>query len=196
MNVFVTGTDTDVGKTAISAWICLHTNADYWKPIQTGDDSDKSVVAQISPHTKILPEAYKLAAPLSAYDSAKLENTKIDVNAFDRNLENTVVEGAGGALVPIADDFFTADLAKVCRAKALIVARSKLGFVNHILMTAEVLRARKIDILGIVINGQTEDYLKETVEKFSRLKILAVIPFSDDLATTLRSQKLPAELLF
>jgi dethiobiotin synthetase/malonyl-CoA O-methyltransferase len=79
-NVVVTGTDTNVGKTVVSAWICSHTNVNYWKPIQTGDDSDSDVVAKLSPHTKIIPEAYKLKAPLSPYDAAKLENVEIDRN--------------------------------------------------------------------------------------------------------------------
>jgi dethiobiotin synthase len=194
VNIFVTGTDTDVGKTAVSSWICMHTNADYWKPIQTGNDSDKNVIARFSPHTRIIPEAYKLAAPLSPYDSANLEEVKIEIEVLKKNLRNTIVEGAGGALVPIAKNFCMADLIKTIEAKALIVAKSKLGTINHILMTAEILRARKIDIIGIIINGEMEDYIKATIEEFSKTKILAVIPRSDNLAETLRGIKLPSEI--
>jgi dethiobiotin synthetase/malonyl-CoA O-methyltransferase len=195
MNIFVTGTDTDIGKTIISAWICRHTNANYWKPIQTGNDSDKEVIAKLSPHTKIIPEAYKLKAPLSPYNASMAENIKIDRNLFDVNLQNTVIEGAGGALVPIAENFFMADLIKICNAKALIVAKSKLGMINHLLMTAEVLRIRFIDIIGIVINVEIENILKCTIEEFSGLKILAIISYGGNLIEILQNTTLSSYIL-
>jgi dethiobiotin synthase len=200
VSVFITGTDTDVGKTIVSAWVCMHASANYWKPIQTGDDSDKNVVRKFSPHTKIIPEAYKLKAPLSPYDSAKLENVKIDLESFNKCSKNnkdlapTVIEGAGGVLVPIAENFLMADLIKMFGAKVLIVAKSRLGMINHLLMTVEVLKARKIDIVGIIMNGEVEDNLKRTIEEFSKLKILCVIPNSCDLIETLQ-QRPPAEIL-
>ncbi|MDR3156180.1 MAG: dethiobiotin synthase [Holosporaceae bacterium] len=194
-NVFVTGTDTNVGKTLISAWLCWHTSADYWKLIQTGEDSDCDMVAKLSPHTKIIPEAYKLKAPLSPYDAAKLENVEIDRNLFNGNLQNTIIEGAGGALVPIGENFFMADLIKMYHAKALIVAQSKLGVINHLLMTAEILKIRNIEILGIVLNGEMEDSLQRTIRKFSGLKILSVIPRSNDLRKLLQSILPPSEIL-
>jgi dethiobiotin synthase len=194
MNIFVTGTDTDVGKTLVSAWICWHTYANYWKPIQTGNDSDSDVIAKLSSHTKIIPEVYKLKAPLSPYDAAKLENIRIDRRLLRKNLENTVIEGAGGALVPIAEDFFMADFIKACNAKVLIVTESKLGMINHLLMTVEVLGARGIDILGIIINGEIESNLKCTIEEFSGLKILATIPHGDNLIETLQNINLPSQI--
>jgi dethiobiotin synthetase len=134
-------------------------------------------------------------APLSPYDAAKLENVTIDRNLFPGNLKNTIIEGAGGALVPIAKNFFMADLIRACGAKSLIVAKSKLGMINHLLMTAEVLRARGIDILGIIINGEVKNNLKCTIEEFSKLKILSIIPYGGDLAEILRSTTLPSEIL-
>ncbi|MDR1983180.1 MAG: dethiobiotin synthase [Holosporaceae bacterium] len=195
MNVFITGTDTAVGKTTISSWICMHTGADYWKPIQTGDDFDKDMVKKFSPHTRIIPEAYKLKAPLSPYDAANLENKIIDAESLGRHIENTVIEGAGGALVPIAKNFFMADLINKCNARALIVIKSQLGMINHALMTVEVLKMRKIDVLGIIINGKVESNIKSTIENFSNAKILAVIPYSDDLGDTLRRASIPQEIL-
>jgi dethiobiotin synthase len=195
VNIFVTGTDTNVGKTAISAWLCMHTNANYWKPIQTGDNSDSDIIAKFSRHTKIISEAYKLRASLSPYDAAKLENVKIDRNLLARDLQNTIIEGAGGALVPIAKNFFMADLIKTCNAKALIVAKSQLGVINHLLMTVEVLKVRGIGILGIIMNGEIESNLKSTIQEFSGLKILSIIPHSDNLIETLRNITLPLETL-
>jgi dethiobiotin synthase len=195
MNIFVTGTDTNAGKTTVSTWLCMHTKMNYWKPIQTGNDSDSDVIAKFSPHTKIIAEACKLKAPLSPHDAAKLENMKVDRNLFNKNLENTVIEGSGGALVPIAENFYMADLVKIYKAKALIVAKSKLGMINHLLMTAEVLRARGIDILGIIITGNIENNLKCTIEEFSKLKVLAIISHNDNLAKVLRNTALPSEIL-
>jgi dethiobiotin synthase len=173
----------------------MHTTASYWKPIQTGDDSDRDVVTKISPHTKIIREAYSLKAPLSPYDAAKLGNVEIDRNLFARNLQNTVIEGAGGALVPIAENFFMADLIKMCNAKALIVTKSKLGMINHLLMTTETLRSRGIDILGIIVNGEIENNLKCTLEEFSKLKILAAIPHSCNLTETLQNMPMSSAIL-
>ncbi|MDR0581288.1 MAG: dethiobiotin synthase [Holosporaceae bacterium] len=195
MNIFVTGTDTDVGKTIVSAWICMHTRAGYWKPIQTWNDSDKDIIAKLSPSTKIIAEVYKLKAPLSPYDAANIENIAIDTNTFSKkNLENTVIEGAGGALVPIAENFSMTDLIRMCNAMTLIVAKSKLGMINHLLMTMEVLKTRRIDILGIIINGSIEDNLKYTIEEFSKLKILSIIPHDDSVSEVLQNTALPSEI--
>ena len=175
MNIFITGTDTDVGKTITSAWICKNTSASYFKPIQTGDDSDADTVIRFSPQTQIIPNAYKLKAPLSAYDAARLEGVDIDIDTIKRQCpqNNTVIEGAGGALVPITKNIMMADLIGLLNAKALIVAKSKLGFLNHIFLTVEVLRSRNVDILGIILNGKTT--LINTVEHFSKCKVLATL---------------------
>jgi dethiobiotin synthase len=194
VNIFVTGTDTDVGKTVVSTWLCMHTEANYWKPIQTGNDFDQDAVKKFSPHTKIVPEIYRLKAPLSPYDAANLENISIDVNSLEKRLENTVIEGAGGVLVPIAENFFMADLIEKCNAKALIVVKSKLGMINHALTTVEILKMKKIGVLGIILNGEAENNIKSTIEEFSRLKILAVIPQGDDLLDTLKRAPIPREI--
>ncbi len=191
MNVFITGTDTDVGKTVTSAWICKHAEASYYKPIQTGDDSDAATVAHFSPKTNIIPNAYRLKAPLSAYDAARLEGACIDVTKITKQCpaDHTVIEGAGGALVPITNGIMMADLINRLNAKAIIVARSKLGFLNHILLTVEALSARKVSILGIVLNGETE--LIDTIEKFSKCKVLATLR---NLEATLETP-IPNEIL-
>ncbi len=191
MNIFVTGTDTDVGKTVTSAWICRNSSALYWKPIQTGDDSDTETVVRFSPKTRVIPNAYHLKAPLSAYDAARLEGVNIDVNKIVEQCpqSNTVIEGAGGALVPITDSVMMADLMARLNVKALIVAKSQLGFLNHIFLTIEALRARSVSILGIVLNGETE--LTDTIEQFARCKVLAVLKNLDSISNT----NVPVEIL-
>jgi dethiobiotin synthetase len=156
-------------------------------------------VKKLSPPTEIINEAYRLKAPLSPYDSAKSENIEINLELFDeitsREKSLCIIEGAGGILVPIAENFFMADLIKRCNAKAIVVAKSKLGMINHTLMTVEILRARKIDVIGTVINGEIDSGIKDTLEKFSRLKIFGIIPHSENLYETLRNVKLPPEFL-
>lgn len=178
MNLFVTGTDTDAGKTIVSAWICSHLRAArYWKLVQTGDDSDAATVRSFAPSTELIPEAYKLQAPLSAFDAAKKEGVTIDVGKF-RVPEGkaVVIEGAGGVFVPIADGFLMIDAIKRTNSQALVVARSKLGLINHILLTVFALKSHKIPVVGIVVCGDLEKDLRETIEHFSRVRILTILP--------------------
>ncbi|MDR3317551.1 MAG: dethiobiotin synthase [Puniceicoccales bacterium] len=192
MNIFVTGTDTDVGKTIVSAWICYQTGASYWKPIQTGSDSDSKVIKQLSPQTQIINEAYKLKAPLSPYDAASIEKIDIDITKITNNiLSQTLIEGTGGILVPIAKNFRMIDLAEKFNTKTLIVARSKLGFLNHIFLTVEVLQNRNIPIIGIILNGETDDSLIRTIEHFSGIKVLQILSHSENIKQMIRKVVVP-----
>ncbi|MDR1333494.1 MAG: dethiobiotin synthase [Holosporales bacterium] len=197
MNIFITGTDTDVGKTVVAAWICKHTGASYWKPIQTGCefDSDKATVARLSGTTNVLDEVYKLKAPLSPYDAANLEGIQIDkAKLLDRVPDKTVIEGAGGILVPIYESFLMMDLAKMTGSKVLIVARSKLGFLNHILLTAKILEHENIPVIGIVLIGSTDDSTIRTIEAFSKIKVLSVLPIAEDVCELIDQTPLPGEI--
>jgi len=196
MNIFITGTDTDVGKTIVSAWICKHSKAKYWKPIQTGDESDSKTILNFSPDSEILKEVYALNAPLSPYDSANLENKKINTEKLLENIpDKTVIEGAGGVLVPISENFYMADLIKSTNSKAIIVAKSKLGFLNHIFLTAHELKSRSIEIVGIIINGGVEKNLIETIERFSGIRVLKIIPFMENIRESLENIEVPSEIL-
>ena len=195
MNIFITGTDTDAGKTTVSAWICSKIHTKYWKLIQTGNDSDSEVIRKFAPNTEIIPEAYKLKAPLSAYDAANKESLAIDIDKLTTNENKIVIEGAGGVFVPISDDFFMIDAIKRTNSKALVVARSKLGVINHILLTISALKSRNIPIIGIVICGNMEENIKQTIEKFSKEKILAILPeYHGDLGALFETTSLPTEI--
>lgn len=194
MNIFITGTDTDSGKTTVSAWICSKIKTKYQKLIQTGADSDASTVRKFAPQTEIFPEIYKLQAPLSAYDAAKLENKAIDIEKFQLNLNNSVIEGSGGVFVPIADNFLMLDAIKLTKSKALVVVRSKLGMINHILLTIFALRTKSIPILGIVICGNIDKHITETIVHFSKEKILAILPESNNLQQLFENTPLPKEI--
>ena len=196
MNLFITGTDTDAGKTTVSAWICSKIRTKYLKLIQTGSDSDSTTVKNFAPNTEILPEIYKLHAPLSAYDAAKLENITIDVEKFRINYDKTVIEGAGGIFVPIASNFLMIDAIERTNSCALVVARAKLGMINHTLLTISALKNRNISIAGIVVCGDLEKNIVDTIEHFSGEKIIANLHHSNgDLKNLFESTPLPQNIL-
>lgn len=177
--VFVTGTDTDVGKTLVSAWLALNWRAEYWKPIQTGavDTTDPAAIARLAPQVMIHPSAVTLGAPLSPHEAARRERTRIDLSqlappATDRPL---VVEGAGGVMVPINEMALMVDLMARLQLPALVVARSSLGTINHTLMTLEILRRRHVPILGVVMNGQRNPANRQAIEHFGAVAVLAEI---------------------
>ena len=194
MNLFITGTDTDAGKTTVSAWICSKIKTTYWKPIQTGSDADSDVIRKFAPQTEILPNAYRLKAPLSAWDAAHLERKTLDVRKLQTDRDKILIEGAGGLLVPITENFFMLDVIKQTHATALIVARSKLGMINHLLLTIFALHQRKIPVCGIVICGDIEKNIFETIEHFSKQRILAVLPEMNDLKALFEQTPLPLEI--
>ena len=190
---FVTGTDTDVGKTVISAWLLTHLNACYWKPVQAGTEpeTDSMTVRRLAelPEDRILPEAYILKEPLSPHEAAKREGLVIDMAKLlapecNRPL---VVEGAGGLMVPLNDHALVIDLAAELHLPIILVARSTLGTINHTLLSLEALRRRGLEIAGIVINGPEMPHNRVAIERFGRAPILAEIPTLDRITrATLR----------
>ena len=164
MNIFIAGADTDAGKTTVASWICSKTGAPYWKLIQTGDTSDSENVRKFSPNSKIFPEVYKFLAPLSAYDAAKKQNQAIDSFKFKINTAKTVIEGSGGVFVPIAENFLMIDAIKFTNSQVIVVARSKLGMINHILLTISALKSRFIPILGIIVCGDLDKDVINTIQ--------------------------------
>ena len=179
MRVFVTGTDTDAGKTVASAWLCLHAGADYWKPIQSGHppDRDADVVARLS-GAHVHPERHLLRAPLSGHDAAKLEGKRIDLDDFrlPATSRPLVIEGAGGVLVPINESATTLDLIERLGAPVIIAARSTLGTINHTCLTLMALRARHVPVLGVVLSGPLNSGNRAGIEHFGNVKILAELP--------------------
>lgn len=178
MKVFITGTDTEVGKTFISSWLCLQTGYSYFKPIQTGSevDSDKEVVSDLT-GVKTYPESYLFKKPLSPHLAASLESEEIDIDNIKLpDTENLIVEGAGGVLVPINKNILMVDLMRSLKLPVIIVARSTLGTINHTLMTIEVLRSRGIEILGVILNGPENLDNARSIEFYGRVSILANFP--------------------
>ena len=184
---FVTGTDTDVGKTVVSAWLVGRLGACYWKPVQAGNhpETDSAIVRRLSGASpdRILPEAYLLPEPIAPHEAARRAGTAIDVArlvppACDRPL---VVEGAGGLLVPLNDKAYVIDLASELHLPIVLVARSTLGTINHTLLSLEAIRRRGLPLAGVVVNGPETPHNRAAIERYGKVEIIAEIPWLDQL---------------
>ncbi|MBU2652625.1 MAG: dethiobiotin synthase [Bacteroidetes bacterium] len=183
--LFVTGTDTGVGKTFVSAVLmCGLLNARYWKPVQSGtcegtDTGWIRAATTLAPE-RFYPEAVKLKAPLSPHLAASMENASICLEDFTLppvpENGHLIVEGAGGILVPLNAQELVADLIVKLDLPALLVARSGLGTINHCLLSIFELRRRGIEILGVVMNGPVNPENKKAIEHYGKARVLAQIP--------------------
>jgi len=183
LGVFVTGTDTDVGKTVAAACLAAAWNASYWKPVQTGlagDRGDSATVAALArlPAERVLPPAYEFQAPLSPHAAAAAENAAISLSAIRMpDISGPiVVEGAGGVLVPLDDGTLMADLIRQLGLPAVLVTRTTLGTINHTLLSLEALRARGIAVAGAILNGAANAGNRDAIVRFGRVRILAELP--------------------
>jgi dethiobiotin synthase len=194
---FISGTDTNVGKTIVSAVLTTKLEAHYFKPIQCGLNKmnlkDSEVVKSLSNKAKILNELYFLKKPLSPFVAAKQEKKKIDVNKilqFVKNLKTKklVIEGAGGLNVPINSNYLMSDLCQKLNTPLVLVSRTKLGTINHTLMSLEVIKKKKINLLGIIFFGKKELETMETIKFFGKkilkknIKILGRLPVAKELS--------------
>lgn len=182
----VTGTDTGIGKTVFSAALAGALGAHYWKPVQSGldDGADRDTVATLAqlPPERVLPEAYRLTQPLSPHRAAELDGLQIDpARLAPPELDNLVVEGAGGALVPITRGTLYADLFAWWNLPVIIVARTGLGTINHSLLTVEALRARGVPIHGIAFVGAANEDNEQTITAMGKVRRLGRLDRLDPL---------------
>ena len=178
MSFFLTGTDTEVGKTVICAWLMVHYQYHYWKPIQSGMDSpDTKAIQKITgfDNSFFFPPAYELQQPLSPHESAQRDGIKIELANFllPRQETKVIVEGAGGILVPINEKHFIVDIIKKLKLPILLVARSGLGTINHTLLTVSELKKRNLPLLGIILNGKRNQSNREAIEKYSGVSVVS-----------------------
>ena len=164
--IFVTGTDTEIGKTAITAGLAAvlkrrGINAGVMKPISAGSRADAELLKRAARSNESLDtiNPIYLRDPLSPNIAARREKKILDLvpvfDAFNRLSEihdYLLVEGVGGLLVPIADDVLVADLVARFDLPLLIVARAALGTINHTLLTIEAARARDLQVNSVIYN--------------------------------------------
>ena len=180
--LFITGIGTGIGKTLVSAVLVEYLQADYWKPIQSGDlhtSDTMAVCALVSNAASVFhPETYRLTQPYSPHKSAALDGITLHASSF--TLPNTtnrlLIEGAGGLMVPINDDFLMIDLIAQLQAEVLLVSRNYLGSINHTLLSAEALQHRGIPVKGIIFNGTTDADSERYILHKTGLPLLAHIP--------------------
>jgi dethiobiotin synthetase len=183
----VTGSDTDAGKTLVSAILMQVLGGTYWKPIQSGalSDSDRLTVQRMTGlgDNHFLDELYTLQQPLSPHQAARIDGVTIDPKQLtlpdsDNILHKPlIVEGAGGVMVPITDTYLMIDLFEDLKLPVVVVCRNRLGVINHMLMTLEVLRIRSIPVMGFISSGGNgnPDNL-DTIRRLSGVPLLAEIP--------------------
>ena len=167
--IFVTGIGTGVGKTIISAMLVEKLQADYWKPIQSGDleQSDTLMVKSLvsNPISYFYPEAYRLTQPFSPHKAAALDGIEIapDKIILPETDNQLIIEGAGGLMVPLNNNFLMIDLIKKLNAEVILVSRNYLGSINHTLLSLEALYSRDIPLKGIVFNGPVDEYSEQAI---------------------------------
>ena len=181
--LFITGTDTGIGKSLLSAILLAGLESKYWKPVQSGleDITDTEWVQEKTglDETHFYPETYRLNKPLSPHASAmadgvsiKLGNFKVPQTLDEKTL---IIEGAGGIMVPLNEKDLMIDLIKKCDAPALIVTKSSLGTINHTLLSISQLRSYGIEIFGVVMNGLRNSSNRDAIEHFGNVTVIAEI---------------------
>ena len=197
-SIIITGTDTGVGKTVITAALALSLkntglNVGVMKPLQSGSSlpglTDIEFLRMVLGETSPDDCVYSFEAPLSPHAAAALSGETIDIDriksAYGRIAsarDVVLVEGAGGLLVPILEDYLMADLARNLSLPLLVVARPGLGTVNHTSLTIECARMRGLAVLGVVINafpdspGLAEKMNPSAIKKQTGAPLLGVNP--------------------
>ncbi len=186
-SLVVAGTDTDVGKTVLAAALVAALDGCYWKPVQCGleGETDSETVRRLAgvEAARILPEAYRLAMPASPHIAAEREGIEIDLDrlalpAAERVL---IVEPAGGLMVPLNANALQIDLIARWGAPVVLCASTRLGTINHSLLSIEALKRRGIPILGIAFNGAEQAQVERTIVEFGGVRTLGRLPLLDPL---------------
>ncbi|MDH3765375.1 MAG: dethiobiotin synthase [Nitrosopumilus sp.] len=207
-SLFITGTDTDVGKTYVTAGLAVSLrnmgiDVGVMKPFAAGIPQKKGFksedleilanAAQINDSESLLnPQFFPIpASPYTAWKNLKIK-PKINkiISNFKKlsQIHSTIlVEGMGGIMTPILKNYFVTDLIKDLKIPAILVTRTKIGSINHTIMTVNMCKKYKIQIKGIVINdfdsgGYKTKELTRDLKNLTGVPILGSIPFIDDLS--------------
>jgi dethiobiotin synthetase len=180
--LFITGIGTGIGKTFVSAVLTEKLQADYWKPVQSGDleTSDTVTVKSLVSNTKSIfhPETYRLTQPYSPHKSAAIDGVIIEKEKFvlPKTDNRLIIEGAGGLMVPLNKDFLIIDLIRQLNAQVILVSQNYLGSINHTLLTIAALKQYGISITGIIFNGERNANSEDYVLEYSGVKLLGHLP--------------------
>ncbi|MEO8258157.1 MAG: dethiobiotin synthase [Acidobacteriota bacterium] len=207
--LFVTGTDTGVGKTVVSAALMHRYRASaalrYWKPIQTGieHDDDTADVERLGGCRAGERETMgiRLPRPVSPHLAARWHGTTISMPSVLAPLNHLppdapagspgpasgttqwIVEGAGGVLVPINETETMADVMSALDLPVVVVARTALGTINHTLLTLQALRQRALHVAGVVMVGDRNGENRDAIEKYGDVTVIGEMPYFTPLDT-------------
>jgi dethiobiotin synthetase len=181
---FVTGTDTNVGKTVLSALLVAALDAAYWKPIQTGatEGTDRdSVRAWSEAAEDRLPSArYRFDPPVSPHLAARKAGVRIALDEINLPADPAgrkwIVEGAGGVMVPLNERELMRDLIRRIGFPAIIAARTALGTINHTLLTVAALREAHLPICGVALIGDENIENRRAIEQYGNVRVVGHIP--------------------
>ncbi|MEK0328312.1 MAG: dethiobiotin synthase [Nitrosopumilus sp.] len=201
-SLFITGTDTDVGKTYIAAGLAvtfrnMGIDVGVMKPFAAGRAQKKGYKSEdivilskaakaCDPEKLVNPQFFKIpASPYTAWKTLKTKpKISIILSSFKKltKLHDMIlVEGMGGIMTPILKDYYITNLIKEMKIPAVIVTRSKIGTVNHTIMTCKMCEKYKIPVKGIIINNFDDGYpipeLKRDLQNLTGIKVLGSIPF-------------------
>ena len=186
MHFALSGIGTDVGKTIVSAVFCKAFGYDYWKPIQSGansDDDSLTISALTNDKTLIHPCGLSLSEPLSPHAAANLEGITIDADLIQLpESKNLLIEMAGGLMVPLNNNgLLFSDLLLNWKVPTVLVSRHYLGSINHTLLSLAVLRNLNIPLLGIVFVGEENIDTEKAILEYCDIKIHHRIPIADKM---------------
>ena len=206
-SLFITGTDTDVGKTYIAAGLAvafrkMGIDVGVMKPFAAGRAEKKGYKSEdivilsraakaCDPEKLVNPQFFKI--PASPYTAWKTLKTKPKISTILSSFKNLtklhdmiLVEGMGGIMTPILKNYYITNLIKEMKIPAVIVTRSKIGTVNHTIMTCKMCEKYKIPVKGIIINNFENGYpipeLKRDLQNLTGIKVLGSIPFIKNLS--------------
>jgi len=201
---FVTGTDTDVGKTCVSASIAKHlrdidVDVGVMKPFASGykttPDSVSEDVEILMKYSGVkdpvdLVNPYFFDIPTYQYDASKQLNLEIDISKVIESYKQlasihdvVIVEGIGGIMTPISKNYFVSDLISDLQLSSFIVTGSKIGVVNHIMLTYEHVRQKNLNLKGFLVNQNVSDgfeltNLKHQIFGLTGRKVFGAFPYN------------------
>ena len=181
---FVTGTDTNVGKTVLSALLVAALDAIYWKPVQTGtiEGMDRASVrrwTEVS-EDRLPPEGYRFDPPVSPHLAAREAGIEIRLGALElpaaRAGRKWIVEGAGGVMVPLNESDLMRDLMLRIGFPAIVASRTSLGTINHTLLSLAALREARVPICGVALIGEENVENRRAIEHYGNVAVIGRIP--------------------
>ena len=188
--IFVTGTDTDIGKTLVCSALASMKGVQthYWKPVQTGDDCDTETVCRLSgiPKDHVLEPAYRFALPASPHHAAHAEASEITLPGLLTHAEKAqqghwIVEGAGGLLVPLSTTLLMTDLIRSLGLPTLVVSSTRLGTINQTLLTLNQLDTLGLETVGVIMMGAKDESALSGIVAHHHAPILAQLPHAETI---------------